>query len=122
MLAGGRKLFSQNGIFRWTFQQDNDPTHNGGKKIIQDWNAKHNSSISSMVWPPNSPDLSPIENIWSYVQGNVDKQGCANFQQFKAAVLWEMANIPKTIISNLYKSMPKRVASVVALGGGKTRY
>ena len=29
-------------------------------------------------WPPNSPDLSPIENVWSMVQNLVDEYNLAN--------------------------------------------
>jgi len=33
------------------------------------------------VWPGNSPELSPIENIWAIVQGELDKMEPATSEQ-----------------------------------------
>lgn len=123
LLPGGRKLFSTNGISSWVLQQDNDPTHKVAGTVIMEWNKKHSSSIKLLPnWPPNSPDLNPIENVWSYVQAKVNAKGCKTFEQFKEAVLFELKHIPTSMISKLYKSMPKRMAKVIALDGGKTGY
>ena len=57
------KLFSEEMSF---FQQDNAPTHIA--KIT-------NKSIRLMFWPGQSPDLNPIENIWSHIKPQVYSQG-----------------------------------------------
>ncbi|CAF0878464.1 unnamed protein product [Brachionus calyciflorus] len=45
----------------WFYQQDNAPCHKAG--LITHWFSKN--SISVMPWPARSPDLNPIERIWT---------------------------------------------------------
>ncbi|GBM24318.1 Transposable element Tc1 transposase [Araneus ventricosus] len=46
-----------NGIF----QQDNAPCHKA--RIVLEWLEKHTDEFPLMLWPPNSPDLNPMEHI-----------------------------------------------------------
>jgi len=56
------KLFSRNR--EGMFQQDGARAHTSKATIAWlDTNMKH--YIPPDDWPPNSPDLSPIENVWS---------------------------------------------------------
>lgn len=73
-------------------------------------------------WPPSSPDLNIIENVWAYVQEKVDARGCETFDQFKQAVINEIQAVPKEYIAKLYQSLPKRMANVMENNGGKTKY
>jgi hypothetical protein len=47
----------------------------------------------------------------------VDAQGHKTFEDFMAAVKFEVENIPLSMLRNLYKSMPRRVAQVLDLDG-----
>ena len=119
----GQRMFSTQGLSTWVLQQDNDPTHKAALPEVDAWNEKHASSISVLQpWPPNSPDLNPIENFWSYLQAKLAARGCATFDQFKAAVKMEAKAVPKDYFSKLVGSMPKRLTECIALGGGKTKY
>ena len=44
---------------KWILQEDNDPKHRS--KIATDW--KKENEITTLPWPPMSPDQNPIENI-----------------------------------------------------------
>lgn len=105
------------------FQQDNDPTHRAAATIIAKYNKSRGTSISKLAGhPPNSPDLNPIENVWPWVQAEVDSLGCATFEEFQQAVMDKLAAVPKRMCANLVDSMQRRVAKVIKLGGGKTGY
>jgi hypothetical protein len=83
LLPEGRRMFSAQGISSWVLQQDNDPTHKkASQAAVGEWNKKNPGATVKVIpfWPPNSPDLSPIENVWAYVQQKVDKAGCQNFK------------------------------------------
>lgn len=123
LLPWGRKLFSARGISSWTLQQDNDPTHKCAADQIKQWNqAKGSSVLLLQSWPPNSPDLNLIENVWGWVQRHVDSQGCQTFEEFKQAITDTMAAVPKQHLTNLYDSMKGRLQAVVESGGDLTKY
>lgn len=56
------------------FMHDNAPSHasNHTKQWLSEQGLRNEKL---MVWPPNSPDLNPIENFWSIVKQKVYKNG-----------------------------------------------
>lgn len=123
LLPEGQKIFATQGIASWTLQQDNDPTHKAAGDIVKQYNVKHGCSISLLPrWPPSSPDLSLIENIWSIMQLNMDAKGCKSFEEFKAELEIEAKNVSKQVAGNLFASMAKRIQTCIARHGDKTPY
>ena len=51
------------------FQQDNAPCHKA--KMVQEWFEEHNNKFEVLTWPPNSPDLNPIEHLWDVLDKQV---------------------------------------------------
>ena len=60
------------------FQQDNAPCH-VSKGALQ----KLEAIDYLRHWPPNSPDLSPIETIWSKVQSELEGRVIKNIEDLK---------------------------------------
>ena len=87
---------------------------------MNDWSRQHSDAVTVLPNRPlNSPDLHLIKNLWSYVQARVNEQGCKKLCSFKNAVLFEITHIPKSMLSNLFKSMPNLVAKVLDVSGEK---
>ncbi|KAK3543439.1 hypothetical protein QTP70_020917, partial [Hemibagrus guttatus] len=74
------------------FQQDNAPCHKA--KMLQEWFDEHNNEFEVLTWPPNSPDLNPIEHLWD--------------------VLNKQRQIPQHTFRDLVESMPRWVRAVLA--------
>lgn len=123
LLPGGQHLFGVPGLSSWVLQQDGDQTHRVAQAVLDHWNRNHASTVQLLPnWPPNSPDLNPIENVWAHVQRVVDGKGCPTFDAYSKAVKHELTHLPKHILVNLIKSMPRRIAQVISTGGNKTKY
>ena len=125
LLPEGKKLFNAQGLSNWVLQQDNDPTHKKGSiAALTEWSRTNPGCCVTLLpnWPPNSPDLSPIENVWAYVQGKVDAVGCQNFNDFSNCVVNTFQNLPQDMLTKLYASMKNRVAECIKAMGDKTGY
>jgi transposase len=104
----------------WTFMQDGASIHRAKhtKKWLEDKN------IPVLEWPPNSPDLNPIENVW----GILTRAVFANGRQFhskeelKSEILKQWDLISAESLCKLNKSMPNRIINVILHKGGNTKY
>ena len=124
LLREGRRIFSGQGMSSWVLQQDGDKAHAKAPDVVQKYNSKHPGCCVSVLpdWPGNSPDLSPIENLWGYVDAEVARLGCKTFQEFKDAVDFTFQNVPRRVLENLFKSVPNRLRRCIDLEGCKTGY
>ena len=103
------------------FLQDSAPCHNS--KVVTAWFKAH-PTITKIVWPGNSPDLNPIENVWIWMKRKIAEDPPINMPQLKKAIitLWttQMHNIQ--YLKTLSDSMPRRIQDVISRGGSTTKY
>lgn len=73
-------------------------------------------------WPPNSPDLNPIENVWGLMKCQV-YPGCAtSTPALTAAVEGAWQRVPEKTTRNLMASFNRRLRKCVERNGEHTGY
>ena len=80
------------------------------------------SNIKYLDWPSNSPDLNPIENVWSILKMKIAKHRTNSTGEFEKCIINEWNNILFITISNIIKSMPVRIMKVIANNGDLINY
>ena len=104
----------------FVYLDDNDPAHRARTvtAFLQDQDVEH------LPWPACSPDMNPIENLWSEVtrRSNQLAHQPTNVNELRQAVMDAWADIPLNLLRTLSESMPRRVAALRAAAGGHTRF
>ncbi|GFS52869.1 transposable element Tcb1 transposase [Trichonephila clavipes] len=102
------------------FQQDNARPHVA--RIVQRFFVHH--QIELLPWLARSPDLSPIENMWSMVAQRLTQitPPAATPDQLWQRVEAAWSAVPQEHIQSLYESLPRRVAAVISNNGGYSDY
>ncbi len=123
LLPEGERIFRSQNVSSWTLQQDNDPSHKKACMIVDAYNREHHTKITLLEsWPPSSPDLSPIENLWGIVQARLDAKGCKTFAEFQSAVHNEWQSVTRHLSMSLLLSIRSRVAKCIQNRGKSTEY
>lgn len=102
------------------FQHDNAPAHTAGR--VKDY--LDNQPFKTLSWPPYSPDLNPIENVWSLLKLEVRK---LNPEPKSEKDLWESVQtvwnrFGYEYFRKLVDSMPRRLQRCIINKGYHTRH
>jgi len=116
----------------YKFQQDNASLHvsKRTRKFLDAFMKKHRLTI--VDWPPNSPNLSPIEDLWVHLKYELHQQfpdtaklkGLpqtirAALREWLHKIWWEIA---EDVLNKLIEGMLKQVEEVIATRGWYTSH
>lgn len=105
---------------QFIFMDDNARPHR--TRAIQE--TLENQNINRMDWPPNSPDMNPIEHVWDYVSRAIFNRNNPprNAQELVIAATEEWRNLSQETINNLIIGMHRRVNALLRSRGSNTEY
>jgi hypothetical protein len=112
------------------FMQDNAPAHSS--KYTKSWLNDHR--ILTITWPPNSPDLNPIEIVWNWMKqwiqetygmeiDSFESEGKKmNSNRLKQMVKEAWNQITEADLDRLLHTMEQRCLDVITAQGGHTKW
>jgi hypothetical protein len=120
ILAENNIIETLDGIYghkSWVFQDDGAPPHRA--KTTKAWLSDRclNVSRGYLIWPPNSPDLNPQEQMWAILRRGLNLEVCNNAEELFAQALSVWDAIPMDVINRTVDSFSVRLLSVCALDG-----
>ena len=99
------------------FQQDNCPSHSSSeiKQIL-------NKMYKLDFWPPNSPDLSPIECVWAEVQSKLEGYTFKNMDDFKKKIVYEWNRVPEEYCHRIFDKFNEDIRQIYKFGRVKEKH
>jgi transposase len=100
------------------FQQDNAPIHNAASTtefLLE-------NEVNTMNWPPQSPDLNPIENLWGELNRVTKDRQPRDLEQLEEIINKAWHEISDVYITDLIESMHERCKAVIDANGMSTRW
>jgi len=104
--------------------QDGAPSHRNLLTIEE----LHERGIFPINWPPYSPDLNPIEQLWDYMKDWIGDRYLAaydrklSYDQLREAVRAAWDAIPPSFLDKQIDLMQARCQAVIDANGGYTPY
>jgi transposase len=111
----------------WLLQADGDPAHTAKRTVEELEELGESRGFSLLAWPPHSPDLNPVENVFAQLKDMVSKapipRNTAELQELVASKI-EVLNAEENrfYFQHLYDSMPRRCFQVIEARGLPTKY
>lgn len=99
------------------FMQDNAPAHRA-KNTLQ-WLENHGVSVLS--WPPYSPDLNPLENIWAMMVQLVARESPKKRDDLVKSIQRAWDSISQTVVDRLVLGFTDRVKTCIDNEGQKVQ-
>jgi transposase/uncharacterized coiled-coil protein SlyX len=103
---------------QWWFLQDNAPQHKS--VLVRTWLFNH--GIQCIDFPPYSPDLNPIENLWANLARRVEEFQCETMEELQDIVAEQWKETDTELLRKLARSMPERCQAVIDAHGDHTSF
>lgn len=103
---------------QWWLLHDNDRKFTS--KHVSEF--LHNTGVKKMEFPPYSPDLNPIENLWAECQKRVSEMNATTLESLQDAIADVWDAVDEQLLHKLATSMPRRCQYVIDAEGGNTKY
>lgn len=100
---------------RWLLH-DNDARHKAPATL----KVLHDNAIEVLDFPPYSPDLNPIENLWTDVTKRMRGKPAASKAQLEELLQQTWGETDPSVCEKLARSMPKRLAECIERHGAYT--
>lgn len=100
-------------------QQDRAPCHES--KLTRQF-MEDESIITLDPWPASSPDLNPIENLWSILKKRVKERGPKRKNDLIDMANQEFDKLDDNYLKKLSESMSRRILDCIRNKGNITKY
>ena len=80
------------------------------------------NKINYLSWPSQSPDLNPIENVWSVHKTNVSNHRVTSVQHFIQIIKEEWQALDKIFAKNFVISMKNHISLLLSNEGDHILY
>lgn len=117
----GARLFNKHHRRSWLLQQDGARIHQTAASITQ----AEKSAPSGLLhpWPPNSPDLSLIENVWAMMTAELARLPIStNKHDLRCQLEQIAAGLTAERVAPLFDSMKRRLKDCLLSGGDIVRF
>ena len=104
----------------WTLQQDGAPSHTA-RNTLTCLRHENVTFIEPDMWPPNSPDLNPVDYaVWGALQQMVyqRRRRFKTINQLKQAIVIEWSKLSQRFIDRAIRQWRRRLECVVQQQGG----
>lgn len=102
----------------WLLAQDGATCHTA-ETTIKDI---HDNGGEPLDWPPASPDLNPLENVWHVLKNLVYKRNPTTERHLRDFILEEWNNLPNNEVIQIAESFPRRLIKLRESNGEYTGY
>ncbi|GBN73951.1 hypothetical protein AVEN_83262-1 [Araneus ventricosus] len=108
--------------WKWNFPAGQRPMSQGSDcvGVVRE----HTDEFHLISWPPNLPDLNPMEHIWDVMEQQLRAQTppCKNISTLRDRCLDIWYNLSPVMYQKLVASMLMRVVAVLKAKGGAACY
>jgi len=102
----------------YTFQRDSAPAHRA-RATVEMLKTETPDFIPPDLWPPNSPDLNPVDySIWSILQEKVYRHRINDLDELKQRLRVEWSKLDHAVVTAAIRQWRRRLSACVQADGG----